>query len=198
MTDLRPDNRHRLVTATAGLFLRRGYHGTGLKEITETSRAPVGSLYHHFPGGKEELAAEALRVAADGYEGVVAAVIDSAPDVASGIRVSFAAAAEVLRLSDYADACPIATVALEVASTNERLRLVTGAIFEGWTEMLAMRLRSAGLDAVPAREIALTYLAALEGGFLLCRAAKSTEAMDAVGRFVADRVDAALAEADSR
>jgi AcrR family transcriptional regulator len=48
--------RDRIVTATAELFRRQGYNGTGLKQVTQAAGAPVGSVYHFFPGGKDELA----------------------------------------------------------------------------------------------------------------------------------------------
>ncbi len=180
--------------AAAGDLLReQGYAGTGLKQLVARSDATIGSLYHHFPGGKEELAAVALRTSGQGYQLLVEAVIDTAPDVATGIRQSFPAAAEVLEQSGYADACPIATVALEVASTNDHLRRVTGEIFEGWLQALTARLHQAGLTADRSRELAIIYLAALEGGFLLSRAAHSPEALEVLGRSVADQVDAALA-----
>lgn len=192
------NTKERILESSSELFRRQGYSATGLKQIVDAANAPFGSIYHFFPGGKAQLGEKVIRSSGALYGELIDFFFGREPDPVKATEAFFQGAAQTLRDTDYADACPIATVALEVASTNERLRLVTGAIFEGWTEMLATRLRSAGLDAVPAREIALTYLAALEGGFLLCRAAKSTEAMDAVGRFVADRVDAALAEADSR
>src|SRR4051794_27222730 len=101
--------RERIVAAAAGAFMRQGYAGSGLKQITSESVAPSGSLYHFFPGGKEELAAETLRWAGDGYRQLVEAVIDAAPDIMSGVRDAFAGAAAALEASDYADACPIAT-----------------------------------------------------------------------------------------
>ena len=55
------DTRQRLVTAGADLFRHQGYAGTGVKQIVTAAQAPFGSMYHHFPGGKEELGAEAIR-----------------------------------------------------------------------------------------------------------------------------------------
>jgi AcrR family transcriptional regulator len=184
--------KERIVTATASLFQRQGYTGSGLKQISVESGAPFGSVYHFFPGGKEELAAETLRWSGAGYQLLVEAVIENEPDIVSGIRTMFAAAAETLRQSDYADACPIATVALEVASTNERLRQVTAEIFEQWLSAAAQRFEAAGVAPARARELATLAVAALEGGFLLCRAARSTDAMDAIGALVTDTVRRAV------
>ena len=184
--------RERIVEATSALFMQQGYAGSGLKQISTASAAPIGSLYHHFPGGKNELAAETLRVSGLAYQRLVEAVWDAAPDVVSGVRDCFEAAAQVLRDTDYADACPIATVALEVASSNEELRVVTAAVFEGWLDSATQRLAGAGIAPDRARALATTVIAALEGGFLLSRAAKDTSAMEAIGASMVALVEAAL------
>jgi len=175
--------------------MERGYSASGLKQISEASAAPIGSLYHFFPGGKEELAAETLRSSGMAYQMLVEAVFDSAPDIVTGVRNCFEGAAEVLRATDYADACPIATVALEVASSDERLRVVTAEVFDAWLESAATRLEQGGVEASRAGELATVLVAGLEGGFLLSRAAKNTAAMDAIGNAMVELVEAALPSA---
>jgi AcrR family transcriptional regulator len=185
--------RERIVEANSALFMQQGYAASGLKQISSASTAPIGSLYHFFPGGKAELAAETLRVSGRAYQELVEAVLDAAPDIVSGVRDCFVAAAAVLRASDYADACPIATVALEVASSDEALREVIAGVFDEWLEAVRRRLAAAGVEAERARELAAVFVGALEGGFLLSRVAKDTAAMDAIGRSVVALVEAALA-----
>ena len=188
--------RERIVDAAAELLRERGYAGTGLKAISTKAPAPLGSLYHFFPGGKEELAAAALHYAAVGYARQVDGVLNEAgDDVVAAVRLGFDRAAELLVETGYADACPIATVALEVASTNESLREVTGSIFEGWLKGLETRFAAAGLDADAARALATLFLAALEGGFLLSRSTRDPAPMRILGQTVADAVEAALAPA---
>ena len=145
------DTRDRIIAAAGELFQRHGYTGTGLKQISRQSGAPFGSLYHFFPGGKEELTAETLRSSGLGYQLLVEAVFDSAPDLLTGLHDCFVGAAEVLTATDFADACPIETVALEVASSNESLRLVTAKIFESWIQSGAARGEAEGLSAAVAR-----------------------------------------------
>jgi hypothetical protein len=111
-------------------------------------------------------------------------VIDGADDVIAGVEAAFAGAAAVLEATDYADACPIETVALEVASTNETLRAVTAEIFESWITGAAARGEALGLSSAKARALAIGFVAALEGAFVLARAAKSTEPLDAAGAMV--------------
>lgn len=187
------DTRDRILDATADLFRERGYSGTGLKAISTAANAPFGSVYHHFPGGKDELAAASLRRAADGYAAHVLEVLAAGPtDVVEAIRHGFVAAGQTLVDTDFVDACPIATVALEVASSNDALRRVTAEIFAGWLDALDLLFLGAGLDASNARRLSTLFLAALEGGFLLSRAARDPEPMLLLGESVAVAVAAAL------
>jgi AcrR family transcriptional regulator len=186
------DTRQRIIETAAATFMRQGYAGAGMKQLTVDSAAPFGSLYHFFPGGKQELATETLRWAGAMYAARVGAVIASTDDVVRAMTAAFEAAARTLEETDYADACPIATVALEVASTNDELRAVTHEVFESWLDGAVMTFTRAGIRKKRARELAILFVAALEGGFLLSRAAKSTEPMRVLGRAVADAVRAAV------
>jgi AcrR family transcriptional regulator len=159
-------------------FARYGYTGTGMKQIVAQAQAPFGSIYHFFPGGKEQLGQDVIRRSGRMYQELSETIIGAAPDVLTGVRNFFSGAAEVLRQSDYADACPIATVALEVASTSEPLREATADVFEGWIASGAAHFATAGVPGSQARELAILLIASLEGAFILCRATRSTEAMD--------------------
>jgi len=186
--------RERIVDASAELLRRQGYNATGVKQIVAAAEAPFGSIYHFFPGGKEELGAAAVRSSGAAYELLLPAVFDPAPDVVSGVRAFFAGAAEHLRESRWADACPIATVALEVSSTSEPLREACADVFESWVEAGTGRFEAAGIATERARELAIGLIAALEGAFVLARAQRTTEPLAVAGELVAARVESALAE----
>jgi len=186
------DTRERIISASAELFRRQGYAGTGVKQIVADAQAPFGSIYHHFPGGKEQIGIETILASGAIYGLLIEAVIDPAPDIVSGVRDFFAGAAEHLRDSDFADACPIATVALEVASTSEPLRRATDEVFGCWLDALAERMHGAGVEAPLARELSLQVLSLLEGAFILARASRSTEALDAAGAAAVAAVERAL------
>jgi AcrR family transcriptional regulator len=189
------NTRERIVGASAELFRRQGYSATGVKQIVEAARAPFGSLYHFFPGGKEQLGAEAIRVSGALYELLIPAVIDTAPDLVTGVRAFFAGAAEHLEETDYEDACPIATVALEVSSSSETMRLACAEVFQSWIAQGSARHAGSGLTDEKARELTIGMLAALEGAFVLARALRSTEPLRIAGDLVAESVEHALAEA---
>ena len=173
--------KDRILDTTAELFRRYGYTGTGLKQIVTEANAPFGSIYHFFPGGKQHLGAEVIHRSGRMYQELVEAVFDAAPDVVTGTSDVFTGAAEVLRATDYVDACPIETVALEVASTNEPLRQATAEVFESWIASATGRLAEAGIEDGAARELAIAMIAALEGAFVLSRAMRSTEPLLAAG-----------------
>ena len=170
--------------------MQQGFSASGLKQIAAESGATIGSLYHFFPGGKQELAAETLRTAGRAYADLVGGILAAAPDVVTATEWAFEGAAQTLVDSNYADACPIATVALEVASSDDALRAVTDEIFTSWLGAL----RAFYTDP----DLATTVLAALEGGFLLSRAAQSPEPMRAIGRQMVALVRANEAQPPSR
>jgi AcrR family transcriptional regulator len=184
--------RDRLVETSAELFRKQGYAATGVKQIITNAQAPFGSLYHHFPGGKEELGAEAIRTSGALYELLIPAVFDPAPDLPTGVRDFFAGAAEHLTQTDYADACPIATIALETSSISEPMRQACADVFERWIVAGAERHEDGGLTKEQARELTIAMLAALEGAFVLARAMRTTEPLHIAGEMVASAVERAL------
>ena len=106
----------------------------------------------------------------------------------------FSGAAETLVETDYADACPIATVALEVASTNEQLREACAEVFDGWIDGATAYFAAAGIARETARELALSMLCLLEGAFVFCRAMRSTEPLRVAGASAVADVRAALSD----
>jgi AcrR family transcriptional regulator len=186
--------RERIVEQSAELFRLQGYNATGVKQIVEAAQAPFGSLYHFFPGGKEQLGAEAIRVSGALYEQLIPAVFDPAPDPVTGVRNFFAGAAAHLEDTDYADACPIATVALEVSSSSETMRESCADVFESWISAGAERFEAAGAAPEQARELTIAMLCALEGAFVLSRALRSTEALAIAGELMARVVEKALGD----
>jgi AcrR family transcriptional regulator len=169
--------RERILYAAAELFRRQGYSGTGLKQVVAEAQAPFGSLYHHFPGGKQQLADEVIRAGGVFFEALVTGVYDDEATAEASVRAVFERAAQTLASTDFQDACPITTIALEVASTNDDLRRATADVFAQWTVALTERLGD--------RDRALLVLSALEGAFVLCRAQRTVEPMLAAGRMVA-------------
>jgi AcrR family transcriptional regulator len=188
--------KDRIIDSSAELFWRQGYTATGVKQIVAAANAPFGSIYHFFPGGKEQLGVEAIRSSGQLYIQLFATIAMQAPDVLSAVDQFFAGAAETLQETDYADACPIATVALEVASTSEPMREATAEVFDSWISGATEYFVAAGIAHETARQLAFTMLSLLEGAFIFCRAMRSTEPLQVAGASAVAAVQAALAAAD--
>jgi AcrR family transcriptional regulator len=184
--------RERIVQSSAELFRRQGFTGTGVKQIVAEASAPFGSIYHFFPGGKEQLGEEVIRYSGAIYGQLIGAFYQPGCDPIAATHAFFAAAAETLRQTDYADACPIATVALEVSSTSEPMREACADVFNGWIDAAAEALSGAGVPASSTRGIAISLLSSLEGAFVLARALRDTEPLDVAGAAAVAAIEAAL------
>ncbi|UPW09005.1 TetR/AcrR family transcriptional regulator [Gordonia terrae] len=186
-----PTTRDRILEATAELYRRQGMPATGLKQISAAAQAPFGSIYHHFPGGKEAISVEVIRREGLRYGEFVGEQL-AATDPLSGIPSLFENAGKLLEAQDYGEACSIETIALEVASTNERLRLEAADVFESWLAGLAAWFGQLDIAESEARRLALITLTALEGAFVLCRTLRSVEPITSAGHGVQAAVHAAV------
>ena len=192
------DTRTRLIESTAELFRLHGYNGTAVKQIVESARAPFGSMYHFFPDGKAELGAETIRWSGAMYGQLIDLFFEPGGDPVASTRNFFEGAADTVRDTDYLDACPIATVALEVASTNEQLRVATAEVFESWLAALDAHLVRAGLTRTQARQVSVALFSLLEGAFILARATRDDRHVRTAGRAAADVVAAAFAHREAQ
>ena len=173
------DSKDRMVLKTAELLQKQGYSGTGLKQIVEESGTPRGSLYFHFPGGKEELAVAALEYACDAQVKAIRRAFSQTSTAAEAMVTLVGMVRDHLVNSDFSEGCPIATVALE-AATSEPLQRTCSKAFETWTVLFVERLVAEGYTPVQAGERVLIALTMIEGGLLLGRAHRSTKPLDAV------------------
>ncbi|QXN94328.1 TetR/AcrR family transcriptional regulator [Nocardia iowensis] len=189
------DTRDRLLDAGAALFRQQGYTGTGLKEIAAAGAAPMGSLYHFFPGGKEQLGVEAVTRSGQRYQRLIDLVFDRSEDFPGAVHLWFRLAAEALEKSDFGDGCPIATVALETAGTGESLRAACAAVFDAWLDRVTEELVRDGHGLRQARSLASFALAALEGAIVLARTTRDTTHLRQSATHVADTIAARRAAA---
>ncbi|MDR3663914.1 MAG: TetR family transcriptional regulator [Mycobacterium sp.] len=190
------DSRAKMVRAAAKLFRRQGYAATGWRQVIAESRTPWGSQAHHFPGGKVQLATEALDLAGREYEALLRHVLTTSGP-AEAVRQWMGAAAHQLKLSGWADGCPVATVALESAADSEVLAAACDSAFSSWRVALSESLAAAGIND-PTESLALTILAGIEGGLLLARAARDENVLRRVGDELADLIQAKMPQPTAR
>ncbi|MBV8967196.1 MAG: TetR/AcrR family transcriptional regulator [Mycobacteriaceae bacterium] len=173
----RPDRSRAALIDTAGtLFRRQGYAATGLNQILDDAGVRAGSLYHHFPGGKQELAAAAVQTAAAGIEAVLrAALAEDAPVTAVVDRWLDILAAGLA--SDCRDGCPVEPIATESVHASELVRRAAARAFDSWCAVIADRLRRDGWGDAAAAETALAIVSVIEGALVLSRTTRDVSAL---------------------
>src|SRR4029077_13627689 len=141
--------RESILTAAAELMRHKGYGAVGMKDIAAASGAPIGSLYHHFRGGEGESAREALAHAGHRYALLIPSIVDEYSDLGDAVDAVFTQAAEDMASTGFANMCPVASVAAEVADTVEELRETSASVFDGWIDGGSAYFAARGLDSSP-------------------------------------------------
>lgn len=173
----RRDGRERLLNGARKLLAEKGYAGMELRDVAERGRAPRGSIYHHFPGGKSQLAAEAAEL--EGTE--IRALIES-----SLAQRGLAATLELFgesfrrRVKDRPEhlGCPVAAAAL-ARPEDPALAAAATRAFQSWEAPIAAALREEGVGAEQAATFAGLVVSTVEGALIRARAAADQAPLDA-------------------
>lgn len=188
--DMANDTRTRMLEATARLLRQRGYHGTSLNDILAASGAPRGSLYFHFPGGKDQLVIEVTRASvADVAQRLGDRLAAASP--AEAIRRIFEATAQMLEENDFALGCPVAPVVLDGTTEVPELVALGRSAFEQWIGLFQEAFVKGGIADGRARSLALLVESSLEGLMVITRATRDRSAMMAVADEIAALVERA-------
>ncbi len=174
--------KDRMVRAMADALEIGGYAGTGLNDIVEIAKAPKGSIYFHFPGGKEELAAQALFLSGKELAEQLTEVLNSAKTASSGIQRVFFALESRLLTSEFSKGCPIMTTASETASEPSLVNSTCSSVFQEWTSILDLFLQKHNIPKSKSGELAMSLLSLLEGAILLSRTNRNTAALQAAAK----------------
>ncbi len=171
------DSRTKMVRSAAALIGARGVNATSFSDVLDESGAPRGSIYHHFPDGKNQLAEEAIRWTS---ERVLAAQRACPARTPSGVLECFIGLwRRVVEASGGASGCVVAGVAVDTVAGTEAMEAVRST-FRSWVALLAEQLEGTGLPKERAATLALTTLAGMEGALILCRAEGNVAPLDAV------------------
>jgi AcrR family transcriptional regulator len=175
-----PDPRRRIVAGAADMMRRRGVHAMSVRDLARHAQAPLGSTYHYFPGGKEQLATEAVQYAGD----VVARILrrELAAGPVAGVRAFLALWRDVVTGSDFRAGCPVLAVSVEEDGEGDPTPPVGAAaeVFATWRSLLAESLAAHGVERGAAGQLATLVVAASEGAVVLCRATRSATPLDDV------------------
>jgi len=175
--------RDRLLRTTETMLREAGMAGTGIKDVVKRSGAPIGSLYHYFPGGKMQLVTEALELHAGRSNALITRFFSGKTSAATAVRQLFDSAAEGFDRAGADKGCAIGAVSLDLQAGDSEARRICRATFDGWVDLIAPHLSFPNKAARKA--YAVTIVAALEGAFVLARAARSGAPFRDVGKALA-------------
>ncbi len=192
LTPATPGTRERLIDAMQQALRLKGYHGVGLSELLSTANAPKGVLYHHFPGGKTELAV----VAIEGVIGHILAGLDRVfernMDLSVAMQGWMAGAQKTLAGSGYASGCPLAAVALESTPQDVAIRAALATGFAAIRQRLGAGMQAAGMEPNRASNLAALMVSAYEGALVQARVAGNVDAMRGTTEALMDLVRVSL------
>ena len=173
----RPDrSRVALIDSAATLFRRQGYAATGLNQILDEAGVRPGSLYHHFPQGRQQLAAAVVDIEGTGIEQLLRRFLATGRPVADIVDrwVDLLAAGLA---GDQRDGCPIEPIATESVNASPLVREASARAFKGWCAAIEDRLRADGRPPAEAKQAALAVISLIEGALILSRIAGDAGAL---------------------
>lgn len=174
-----PSTRDRLLAAMVDALQRRGLHGVGLTELLEAAQAPKGVLYHHFPGGKTELAVAAIDHVVASIDASLQRLLQRQANPLDALRQWLAQAGQRLQRSGFERGCPLAAVALESTPDDQAIRAALARGFAMFRERLAQVLEQAGVDATRSSGLAALVVSAYEGALMQARVAGDAQPLRA-------------------
>jgi TetR/AcrR family transcriptional repressor of lmrAB and yxaGH operons len=169
--------RDAMLNSAITLFRQRGIADTSVRDIVEHSGAPRGSIYHHFPGGKEQLAAEATERAGAFIASLLSALDERPPEEAIATFVGYWSSSMVR--NEFRDGCPAAAAALSDSAPTARA--AAAAAFSSWEKILTSALTARGRTPDEAASLATLAISAIEGALILSRAQQSDQPLARVG-----------------
>ena len=180
------ETRERMVAGAARLLAQRGLQETSFSEVLELTGAPRGSIYHHFPDGKDQLIASAIDLAG---ANAMAQIELSRGQSAERVTAHFIGLwRELLVRSKFTAGCSV--LAVTIATDSSDLLDHAATVFRIWRERLGELLREGGLTERDAARFAAILIAATEGAVVLSRAEKSIEPFELVAEQLSSQVTA--------
>lgn len=165
--------RQRIIDAAAALMQAQGFHATGLNQIIQESGAPKGSLYFHFPDGKESIAIAAMETSGRQLSDMLALLLAASPRLADALDPLWRFFMDALAGSDFRKGCPIATLTLEAAAEFPGIQVCSEHIYQDWQQQFSRKLQAQGEAPERADMLAGALLALLEGALVLARGKRS-------------------------
>lgn len=180
MSPRQSDARQRVVAAAAEMLARHGLNATSIREMAKRADAPLGSTYHHFPGGKQQVVVEAVKFAGARVDAGLDHYLQAG--AVAGLRGFLAMWRDILVRSDFRIGCPVMAAAVEepVDDVAEEALTAAAQVFSDWENKLATSLEAQGRDRESASRLATLVIASVEGAIVMCRARRNIAAFDTI------------------
>ncbi|GLR90466.1 TetR/AcrR family transcriptional regulator [Bradyrhizobium iriomotense] len=182
--------RDKMIAGAADLMSRRGVNATSMRDVVRHTATPRGSIGHHFPDGKPQLLAEAVRFAGQRVSVRLDKVL-SELGVIAGFRAFVTSRRRRLETTQFEAGCPVLAVAVDHyvgetsdkgetrdEATQQHLLDLAHDVFTDWQQVMLLALKREGLEAARATRLATLVVAVIEGTVALCRAARSTQPLN--------------------
>lgn len=183
------NTKEKFIENASRLFELKGYNATGLNEILKESGAPKGSLYYHFPKGKEELALEAINLAGEKIRNNIKNTLDNIENPVEAIMCNIENVATIIDNKQKASNISISLIALDTYLTSEILRKACENIFVSLQNIYAEKLAKAGMDRDRAYELGDIIAAMVEGGITLSLTKKSGNSLRLIAKQIPNLID---------
>ena len=180
-------SRERMLEATIALLRAGGLSAAGINDIVRASDAPKGSVYHHFPGGKLQIAGEALEAYAERVRGFIGQALASRQAAPDKVRALFEAFARRVAEGGFQRSCAVGTVSLDLDGDTAPLATVLADALAGWQAEIAGHFDLG--SAARTRAYAGLLLTAIEGAYVRSRAEASPQPFREAGAWLATLVD---------
>lgn len=181
--------RERIVRTTAKLMQQQGYAATGIKQIAREAPATLGSVYHFFPGGKQELAVAAIRHGDEEFAEMLEQIMTDYADPGEAVYQVAAQTGAYLQDTGWTDGCPVTATALETSGRVPEIQQACVETFANWERVVFRKLTESGFSDKDARELAATVINAISGAEVSAQVTRTVEPLESVGRHLRRLLD---------
>lgn len=194
MSHNKPHTRQRLVSSAADMISRRGLEATSIRVLAKHAKVPLGSTYHYFPGGKQQVAVEAIQYAGHNVARRLEQALEAGP--LAGLHSFLELWRNQVTESHFQAGCPVLAVATEEPIDEVGLATLEAAaeVFTLWKTLMSESLIKHGANTEQAGKIATLAIAAIEGSVALCRAHRSLKPLDDIEQILDELIRQAIAK----
>ncbi|MEH7177585.1 TetR/AcrR family transcriptional regulator [Neobacillus vireti] len=169
------DTKSMMIDIAKKLFQQKGYIGVGLTEILKAGNFSKGSLYHHFPNGKEELLIACLQSMSEGMTNDIEDIFERYPTTKEATAAMINKLIANFESEGTISAYTFSSIISEMALLSDPVRNACSNLYIKMQGIYIKKLIADGISEESAKSIAVMITASIEGAILLCLTQKTSE-----------------------